>query len=867
MVNAEANITVKAKNAATQEFNAIFSQVNAQMGKNASVAKVLEETYRRLAKSYKDAATEARSGGTATGTAIAQLNKMSVEAANTAKSIAEADKQSGKFKISIVDLAAKLYLVQVGIRNVVQALQGIYEFGKLGATVEQTARSYQMVADNIGIAAGQLELLREASRGTISDMRLMQMSNQALVGTTGDFSKAMADALPKLLEIARASAILNPQLGDTEQQFDRLTLGLKRLEPRIIDDIGLEIRLTEVNKDYAEQLGKSVDSLTTQERSYALLNAVLARHGDYLDLVQGKTDSSLDSYDQMEASLENLKDTLAEKINPVISNGADIIGDWASNANKMVEAGADLNTYLSVSKDMWKSLVSNILEAHIAISQFLGIVSLSRERLIELGLIERDFNDIMDDRRESVEAFRRGLVDSVGAIELVSEEEEKWREQRDETLDDLFLKELDINQKLIDQRAKLGQKSIDIDTDYQDRLTEIHAEAEEDRIDIATRAAEEREDIQRRYNERIADIDKDIAQLKLEYEDENPFLSETTQQKLDDFEAYAENIRDTLKKLRREQRLDPNDEREQFIDVLEAQLDEAEKLLSDTRKDAREEERKARIAFRMQEKEEEKKALEERRDQEINILNEQLRIKLETSVKSEEDLTAQVTAEYTKRRIAINNEMNQIAEEANRRMKEATVDALLSLVPAGSAAEQKLMEMKLKIHGATDEMIAQFWRTRDSIAGPDSLVSAIDRFAMAGFATFFNMQGVVAGLNGQLMFTNFLLGQQQELMISTGGGGVGMRRQHGGPVSANRPYVVGEAGPELFVPSGAGNIVPNDQMGGGTNLTININAAAFQGSQADAIRFGNWVGPIVLQYLDRFGGNVNAVGARKIRSG
>ncbi len=34
-------------------------------------------------------------------------------------------------------------------------------------------------------------------------------------------------------------------------------------------------------------------------------------------------------------------------------------------------------------------------------------------------------------------------------------------------------------------------------------------------------------------------------------------------------------------------------------------------------------------------------------------------------------------------------------------------------------------------------------------------------------------------------------------------------RQHGGPVSAGRPYVVGEAGPELFIPSRSGRIAPN----------------------------------------------------------
>ena len=42
-------------------------------------------------------------------------------------------------------------------------------------------------------------------------------------------------------------------------------------------------------------------------------------------------------------------------------------------------------------------------------------------------------------------------------------------------------------------------------------------------------------------------------------------------------------------------------------------------------------------------------------------------------------------------------------------------------------------------------------------------------------------------------------------------------RQHGGPVSAGRRYKVGEAGPEMFVPSQSGRIEPNGSSGGGAS--------------------------------------------------
>ena len=56
-------------------------------------------------------------------------------------------------------------------------------------------------------------------------------------------------------------------------------------------------------------------------------------------------------------------------------------------------------------------------------------------------------------------------------------------------------------------------------------------------------------------------------------------------------------------------------------------------------------------------------------------------------------------------------------------------------------------------------------------------------------------------------------------------------RAMGGPVSSGSPYVVGEKGPELFVPHASGTIVPNNKMGssgngGGGGVTVNYNIAA-----------------------------------------
>jgi len=67
-------------------------------------------------------------------------------------------------------------------------------------------------------------------------------------------------------------------------------------------------------------------------------------------------------------------------------------------------------------------------------------------------------------------------------------------------------------------------------------------------------------------------------------------------------------------------------------------------------------------------------------------------------------------------------------------------------------------------------------------------------------------------------------------------------RAVGGPVTPGSPYIVGEKGPELFVPGRSGTIVPNNaMMGGSTSVVVNVDASGnsnVQGDQAQGKQLG-----------------------------
>jgi hypothetical protein len=67
---------------------------------------------------------------------------------------------------------------------------------------------------------------------------------------------------------------------------------------------------------------------------------------------------------------------------------------------------------------------------------------------------------------------------------------------------------------------------------------------------------------------------------------------------------------------------------------------------------------------------------------------------------------------------------------------------------------------------------------------------------------------------------------------STGIAGFGLQklfgggRAMGGPVNAGTTYMVGERGPELFMPNASGTIIPNNKLsGGGTVINLTVNGA------------------------------------------
>jgi hypothetical protein len=177
-----------------------------------------------------------------------------------------------------------------------------------------------------------------------------------------------------------------------------------------------------------------------------------------------------------------------------------------------------------------------------------------------------------------------------------------------------------------------------------------------------------------------------------------------------------------------------------------------------------------------------------------------------------------ISREDALQRIAkTNDEMTRLLELERERTKEAQRYRTASFGEGATDAVSKIIRDNLTAYQKAGKMVEAVYA---------NMGSAIDNFVDTGKFKFADFSRSVI---------NDLIKIQLKADI-TSVLGAGLKflgfnipgRASGGPVFANSPYMVGENGPELFIPRTSGSIVPNGASmaggGGGTSITYNISA-------------------------------------------
>jgi len=185
-------------------------------------------------------------------------------------------------------------------------------FGALrrAAAVEQLTSSLE----KLGAVAGRnlpalAQDLRDITDSAISTEQALRATS---VAVSAGFSSSQ---LKELTKVAKgASLALGRDLGDA---LDRLVRGTAKLEPEILDELGIIVRLDDATREYATSLGKTAQELTQFERQQAFLNATITQGLSKYEKIAQAIDPN--PYDQLSAAFDNLSKTLINFANSALT--------------------------------------------------------------------------------------------------------------------------------------------------------------------------------------------------------------------------------------------------------------------------------------------------------------------------------------------------------------------------------------------------------------------------------------------------------------------------------------------------------------------------------------------------------------------
>ena len=173
-----------------------------------------------------------------------------------------------------------------------------------------------------GLALGGIaKEFANASEGAISLREAMEATAKA---TSSGLSKK------QFLELGTVAKGASQALGvNMSDAVSRLTRGITKLEPELLDELGIFTKVGKASEDYARSVGKSVDSLTDFEKRQAFANAVLAEGRQKF----GEIASETNVYDKLLANLKNVAQEILSTINTVVApiakifaNSSELIG-------------------------------------------------------------------------------------------------------------------------------------------------------------------------------------------------------------------------------------------------------------------------------------------------------------------------------------------------------------------------------------------------------------------------------------------------------------------------------------------------------------------------------------------------------------
>jgi len=255
--------------------------------------------------------------------------------------------QAGK---TMSDLGKKISL---GVTTpVLGASAALLSFGNQAQSAMQVKRAF----DDVVASAGEmgdtvLAAMQKSSRGLIANTDLMKSFNLAASLVNEQFALQLPQAFEYLGKVSAATGT------DMNYLLDSLVRGVGRLSPLILDNLGIQVSLTEAYEAYGREIGKSSEALSKSEQQTAVSIAVMQK-------LKENTASMSDEFgtagQRIKTAMENAKDVIGSGLVGALDSASRKLDPVITKFGELFEEGGSLHPVIATLNDVLGKMVDAV---------------------------------------------------------------------------------------------------------------------------------------------------------------------------------------------------------------------------------------------------------------------------------------------------------------------------------------------------------------------------------------------------------------------------------------------------------------------------------------------------------------------------
>lgn len=321
--------------------------------------------------------------------------------------------------------ASKLGALALGGGAVALAVKGFEELQR-AANLEAQEESLRRTLGEVGQDFdGFIAKLKEVSDNTVSTADLIQSSSRALL------LGIPAEQISELLEVARTRAIATGQEVGTA--FNDISVGIGRLSPLILDNLGFTIRLSDAYEAFASEIGKTTEELNKQEQQQAVTNVILEQGRKSTLLFGDAAEGAATQFQQLTAAFSNARDAIA-------LYGADqaetnvTVTEFFESLKDLFQLISGEQTLLEQFRERNDRLATSLFEVNVETNKLVS----NLDALVAAGeapiKVFNDFQTTVLEAAAETEIFERNLksltdagIETADAIDILARSEERLK--------------------------------------------------------------------------------------------------------------------------------------------------------------------------------------------------------------------------------------------------------------------------------------------------------------------------------------------------------------------------------------------------------------------------------------------------------